>query len=235
MTSLYQILRDVLTWSWDHKRAAGEILLGVMLLFLGWRYNVDQAALKKKADDASGLAAGIGLELKITQNQLEIAKREADGSISHKDIYVPPEGYVLVDQKEKDALQKQVDDLTAKLNAAIKNGDSKEADNIKTEIGKIDPGIAIKVKDHGFTFNPGFGLDWADRGVKIRVDFKWAYYNRYGLIFGGGPNGIGPGLTRHIDDIIWGHPKNVEVFGQWNALKPYTGTANYTFGLRSNF
>lgn len=230
-----EMLKNAATWSWGNKRAAIEIAMVVALVFLGWRYNSDKALLHKQLEESQGLAAGIGLQLKITQNQLEITKRDAQGKITYRNVYVAPEGSVIVDQKEQSALLTQLDDLAAKLKAATAAGNTKEENAIQKQIDQIDPGLAVKVVDHGFTFKPGYGLDWANQGIKPRLDFKWYYLKRYGAIAGGGPNGMGPGVSRHVDDIIWGHPQNVEVFVQYNVVSFYQGDAKWTVGVRSNF
>lgn len=226
---------NLIRWCWSHKRAAAELALAVALLILGWRYNSEKAAWQKQVSDANGLAAGIGLQLKITQNQLQIMRRDSSGTVTSKTVYLAPEGYVIIDQKQKDALEKKISDLTAQLNAAIASGDSKAISKINSQISQVDGGIAVTVVDHGFTFKPGYGLDWSNQGVKPRLDFKYYYYRRYGLIAGGGPNGLGPGISRHLDDIIWGNPQNVEAFLQYNAIRFYGGSANVTVGVRSNF
>jgi hypothetical protein len=246
MGTALELLLDGLQWAWEHnanifqwiwanKRAVGEGVLVLSLVLLGWRYNSDRAQLHKQIEEAQGLAAGIGLQLKITQNQLEITRRDSTGKVTYRNIYVAPEGYVMVDQKEQSALQQQLGDLTDKLKAATKAGNTKEANGIQKQIDQINPGLAIKVVDHGWTFKPGYGADWANHGTKVRLDFKYFYWGRYGLIAGGGPNGFGPGVSRHIDDVIWGRPANVEVFAQFNALRFQSGTLQYTVGLRSNF
>ena len=235
LTLTLAVIARFIRWCWTHKRTAAESALCLAFLFLGWRYNSDGARLRRQAAEAQGLAAGVSLQLKMTQNQLEISRRDASGKIVYRNVYVPAEGGVTIDQKERAASQSRLDDLAARLKSALAAGNAGLAGSLRTQIDQVDPSLAIKIQDHGFTVKPGYGFDWALAGVRPRLDIKWAYYQRYGLLVGGGANGVGPGISRHLDDVIWGHPANVELFFQWNAVRFYPGYAAYSIGLRSNF
>lgn len=235
MLSFYQILKNIFVLAWGHKREAAEAILVFAFLILGWRYNVDKKKLQQDVSEAHGLAANLSQQITFKNNELETVKRDSNGKIVYRNVYVPPEGSVQIDQQKKDALQAQVDDLTARLKVAVSNGNTKDADKIQKEISNVDPGLAVTIVDHGWAMKPGYGLDWANQGIKPRLDFKWAYYKRYGLIFGGGENGVGPGISRHIDDLVPGNFSNLEVFTQWSAVRFYPNGSLWTIGARSNF
>jgi hypothetical protein len=235
LTMLAGAIRSSLEWSWGHKRTAAELAMAVVILIGGWRYNRLQAAAAATKAQQEGLAAGLREQIKLTNGQLEITRREVNGKIVYKRIYVPEEGSVVITQKEEDTMRKQLADLAAKLAAATAKGDTKAASEINTEIDKIGNDVDVKIVNKGITFRPGYGLDWSNHGIKPRLDFKAFYWNRYSMLVGGGENGVGPGISRHIDDIMWGHPQNVEIFAQWSAFTLNAGDSRYVVGLRSNF
>jgi hypothetical protein len=116
-------------------------------------------------------------------------------------------------KEERARLQKEIDRLLLKLN---------------------HPESEMVVKDFGFTFKPGFGAEWAGYGIQPRLDAKLAYYKRYSLIAGGSRNGLDVGVSRHLDDILWGSPNNIEAFIVWKFIRMY-GAQAIALGIRANF
>jgi hypothetical protein len=183
-----------------------------------------------------GLESDLKQKITIANNQIEILTRE-NGEVKRKKIYVPPEGSVVIKKKDIEARDKAL----AELYAALKDT-SLDRDAIKRRIeellkNKTEEGDEeIVVKDKGFTFRPGYGLDFANSGIKPRLDFKFAYWQRWSTIFGGSPNGVGPGISRHVDDIIWSKLTNVEIFAGYNFITFDGRQGKYgVIGIRSNF
>lgn len=47
-----------------------------------------------------------------------------------------------------------------------------------------DGTVEVKVKTHGLTFQPGFGIGVGADDFRAAIDFKWAYWNRLGAYAG---------------------------------------------------
>lgn len=236
VTSIYQIAKDLVSLAWGHKRVALEAGLIAMLLLLGWRHDSDRKKLEQDAAQAHGLAADLSQQITIKNNELQILKRNAAGETIYTQVYVPPEGYVTISEKEKLSMQKQLADLGAQLKDALASGNLGAVNDIRKKINDLGSATIVDVHDHGFTLKPGFGMDWANEGLKPRLDFKWYFWRRYGLIFGGSANGVGPGISRHLDDLLPGRPNNLEIFAGYNVItfngyRPRTSV----IGLRIGF
>ncbi len=227
-------MTNALIWALTHKRAVAEAFLVATIVAGGWMYNRQQRIMADEKAKAEGLAADLREKITFAHNELERISRDAEGKVIVKRVYVPPEGSVVVTQKEQAALQAKMAELADKLAKALAKGDQREADRLRDEMGHAGD-VDVVVKDKGFTLKPGFGFDWANHGLKPRVDLKWAYWGRYSLLIGGSENGIGPDLSRHIDDIMWGHPQNVEIFIGYKILRFEPGSSTIAGGLRANF
>lgn len=219
MVSLYQILKDMAELAWHHKRSALEAVLVAALLFVGWRSDRAQSKLRQEKQVSDGLAAGLQQKLTISENQLEILRRDANGKVVYEKVYVPPEGYVVVSEKERTALQDKLNTLSQALKDALAKGDSTTADAIRKQIDKVGSDTVYEVHDHGFVFRPGARADYANgNGLGLGLDFKWYFWKRFGAVFGGSKNGIGPGISYHLDQLPVLHPKNLELFFNYNVI-----------------
>ena len=102
----------------------------------------------------------------------------------------------------------------------------------------VKPGddVVVIIKDKGFTVKPGFGIEYAGYGLSPRLDLKLAYYKRYSLLVGGGKDGLDVSASRHLDDILFWHPQNAELFLGYIFLPiGNDGRRLPVAGLRSNF
>ena len=92
----------------------------------------------------------------------------------------------------------------------------------------------VTIKDKGFCLRPGFGATLTSKGLTPRLDLKWAFWGRYSALGGVNRYGAGVGISRHLDDILWGHPQNIEFFLEYKPwlfsdVRPIMG------GIRTNF
>lgn len=85
----------------------------------------------------------------------------------------------------------------------------------------------VKIKDWGFTAKLGGGVVYSGK-LEPLLDLKWFYWRRYGLTLGATRQGIGIGITRHVDDVL--RFQNIEMicFASPNDNK-------FTIGVRFNF
>jgi len=234
MESLYQMAHDLTVWAYDNKRAAAEVILVIALLVVSYRFNAERQKLLADAAKSQGLAADLSEQLTLKNNELTTVKRDSEGKIVYKDVYVPPEGYVTISEKDRDQTQQKISALTDQLKAALAKGDSKDAQKIEGQISDANNSTIVTVHDHGFTVAPGFGLDWANNGTKIHADVKWYYWGRWGALLGGSANGVGPGISRHLDDVLPWHPRNLEYFVNYNFILNAPGRPIST-GFRVGF
>lgn len=233
--NLFAKVLDAVKWVHKNPRPAFEIALVVALVFVGWRYNRKAIELDKVKTESGQLADGLKLQIKIANGQIEILRKKLDGSTSSEHVYVPPEGYVVVQQKELALMRAKLNWLMELLK---KSATAEEKESLEEEIRKLreqlGSDVIITVKDKGFTVRPGFGIEWAGYGLSPRLDLKLAYYKRYSLLVGGGKDGVDVSASRHLDDIIFGRPQNLEIFAGWLFL-PMRGNRMPVLGLRSNF
>ena len=225
---------DLIEWIKSHLRLTIEILLIGALFISGWLYNKKSGELNKIKEESSGLANNLRQQIILKNNQLEILTRE-NGKVTYRNVYVPPEGYVVIKKEDQEALVKRYQELLKNLQTAgeeEKTAIKKELERLTKLINNPDQ---LVVKDKGFTFKPGMGVDWANHGTKLRLDFKWAYFKRYSALFGGSENGIGLGVSRHLDDVLWFHPNNLELLGAYNFFNFTSSAKTVVVGLRTNF
>jgi hypothetical protein len=216
-------------------RVSMEALLLVCLAILGWQYNRKAQQLREAQQVASGLAAGLSQQLTIANGQIEVLKKQKDGKTVYQRVFVPPEGSIVVKEKDWSDLQAQYQSLKDQLAKAVT---PEERQRLLDEISKLlaqmagQGTITTEIKDKGFCFKPGFGYEYS-AGFSPRLDIKFGFFKRYSALIGGGRGGADVSLSRHIDDIVWGKPQNVEVFAGYRIIR--IGGAYYVFGLRSNF
>ena len=229
---------DGIKWAFSHPRLALELALVVALLLVGWRYNKKQAELAKVQAEAGVLEDGLKLQISVVNGQLEVLRKKLDGTTSVEHVYVPPEGSVVIKQKELDTLKSKLQWL---MNALGNATTAEEREKLQDEIRKLREQLGntdtiVTVKDKGFTVKPGFGLEWAGYGISPRLDLKLYYYKRYSLLFGGGRDGLDVSVSRHLDDILFWHPQNVELFAGYLFLPIGHDVQRLpVVGLRSNF
>jgi hypothetical protein len=229
-------LFDLAAWALRNPRVALEVTLVALVAFYGWRYHKKAAQLDMAQVQAEGLEKDLKQKITIANNEIEILKRE-NGVTTVRRIYVPPEGSVVIRKKDQEAQQRKLAEILDSLKAASLDKDAL-ARRIQELMGhkEGDGAEEIIVKNKGLTFRPGFGMDYTGVGLQPRLDFKFAYWDRWGAIAGGSYNGIGLGVSRRLDDIIWRKMQNLEAFLGYNFItfdgrKGKSGVA----GLRVNF
>lgn len=232
MDSIFSVMR----WIVSRPRLALEASLVAALLFIGFRFNTAQSALAKANLDKGKLADGLRQEISVRDGQIDILKRENGKTISTH-IYVPPEGSVVIKQKDLQAIQDKQAELTGLLSKAVSPAEKKllqeEISRLNGQLAK--PDVQVTVKDNGLTFTPGFRLGYSGDGIKPGLDIKFAYWGRYSALFGGDTDGLDVSASRHLDDILYGHPRNVELYVGYKLLRFSDGSDRYTIGLRANF
>lgn len=97
-----------------------------------------------------------------------------------------------------------------------------------------NPDPILIVKTRGLCFRPGIGLEMGSKGLQGRLDAKWGYWGRYSGLVGGTKYGLGIGVSRHVDDVLWFKPRNTEVFVQYSILR-HLDWAPIAIGIRTNF
>lgn len=219
LLSVVDFLKKVFTWAVKYPRAAFEAVLVAIILLLGIRDSRQKQQLLTMVQKQQGLAANLSEQLTLTKNELEIARRTSSGQVVYKNVYVPPEGTVVISEEEQKAVQKKIDDLTAQLQAAAKSGNTTKENEIQNKIASETQNLNVSVIDHGWTLNPGIGLGYGGEGVKIHGDVKVYFFERYGLLLGGSADGVGPAVSRHLDDLMWGSPRNLEFYLQYRIFK----------------
>lgn len=244
LTSALELLKktiglvgDGLKWAINNARLALELLLVIALVIGGWMYNRQQEKLRQVQAETGQLEDGLKQQITIRNGQIEVLRRDND-KLSRNQTYVPPEGYIIIKQADLSQLSKDYQDLMDKLSHATTPEERKKLEaEIKALLAKLNSGsqgVTVVVKDKGFTLRPGIGIEGSSRGIEPRLDIKWAYYKRYSALLGGSRAGVDISVSRHLDDIIWGHPQNVELFGGYKIVPLYGGSW-YTAGLRLNF
>lgn len=93
---------------------------------------------------------------------------------------------------------------------------------------------SVVVKDKGFTLKPGFGGVYGSYGFSGVLDVKLAYFKRYSAGVNGNTHMAGVFISRHIDDIMWGRPANVEPFIGYALIKRLD-VSPLSIGIRANF
>jgi hypothetical protein len=234
-------LNDAAKWAYQHARLTLELVLVLILLFLSWRYNRKVEELDQANAEHGQLAQGLSQQITVANGQIEILKREK-GKVIVQKVFVPPEGSIVVKEadwvqlnidyimlqsqlasgnltpEQRKALEKQISELLAKIAALMKNGQ----------------GTTVTIKDKGLTLRPGFGAEWAGYGLSPRLDIKWAYFKRYSVLVGGGKDGLDISVSRHLDDLLWWHPMNVELFSGYRLFHT-SSSLPIVVGLRANF
>ena len=100
--------------------------------------------------------------------------------------------------------------------------------------GNPNPEPVVTVKTRGTCFKPGVGVEVGSKGLQAHLDAKVGFWDRYSALVGGSRYGIGVGVSRHLDDILFFKPKTVEFFGFYSLLRA-TDMSPFTVGLRTNF
>jgi hypothetical protein len=226
---------EAVHWAYANSRLTGELLLVLAVVFIGWRYNIQEEKLSQAMSEHGQLEDGLKQEIRMRDGQIEILKREGSKTTVER-VYVPPEGSVAIKIKDLADLQAKYKNLLLALSSATTIEDR---DKLQAEINRLlasinNPGTDIIIKDSGFTFKPGLGVEYAGVGLVPRLDAKLYYFKRYSLLMGGSRNGIDVSISRHLDDILWGNPTNLEVYLGYKFLRMY-GASMVAFGLRMNF
>ena len=219
MKSLRLILERLglaIKFAFANVRLTIELALIVALLVAGWMYNRKERELDRVNAEHATLAANLQAQITIRDNTIKILRRKPDGTVTSHQVYVPNEGGSIITHSTQPA-----------HGASIVN----PPPGNPVDVGN---GIIVFIKDKGFTIRPGFGFDFD--GIKLRpyLDVKLIYYKRYSATAGGSSGGLGVTVSRHLDDILFFHPQNVEFYLHYRVIRLGTG-AQGSFGLRSNF
>jgi hypothetical protein len=190
--------------------------MAAALLAAGWAYNHKERQLEAANARHAELAANLQAQITIRDNTIKILRRKPDGTTAAHQAFVPNEGGVTVTHSTQPAQGSPI---------------------IKPPAGTpVDAGsgLVVYIKDKGFTSRPGFGVDFD--GIKLRpyLDMKFIYYKRYSVAAGGSSGGLGVSVSRHLDDVLFFHPQNIELYLHYRVLR-IGNSSQGSFGLRSNF
>lgn len=235
MKDLLELLVSAFKWAMKRPRLAAEGLLVVSLVFAGWRYNMALEAIQSAKDEHAQLEEELGEKITLKDGQIEILRREG-GKVVVSRPYFPPEGSVIIKRKDLSRLRKRYSTLLAELKAAKTPEDRKR---LEDKLNKVEDDLnapaEVIVKARGFTHKLGWGVEVGRRGITPRLDLKWYYLNRWSTMVGGSKFGLGAGISRHIDDIMWTRPKHVEVFAEYKLLRFDEKDWKVIGGIRTNF
>ena len=228
-------LTDAMKWAFNNRRLVAEAVLIACLIFLGWQYNRKQEELSRVRLEKGQMEEGLKQEIRVRDGQLEVLRKEK-GKVTVERVYVPPEGSVFIKQKDLDELYKKYKELVVKLGQAMT---PEERERLQREIERLmgelkKPDTEIVIKDRGFTIKPGLGAEWSGIGIGPRLDLKLFYFKRYSALIGGGRGGVDVSASRHLDDILWGRPSNIEAFLGYKFLV-MPGYGPVVLGIRMNF
>lgn len=191
-------------------RLTEHLVLVVALLIAGvWyhRYNTEKLA-RVNADIASkGLAADTLARYTLHDRELLQQVRDAQGRTVIHTIYVPAEGSVTEVVTKPDVVSGVI----------IKPG--------ATTVVVNDWGLTSRFQ-YGLIIIPGskVSLNYEGDNVSLpavpTLNWKYFYWHRWSALVGINPIFVGPGISRHIDDITpkFLHFDNAELglFGGWN-------------------
>jgi hypothetical protein len=243
MTAMDDLIRKI-------ERGALILMIAVAAYYIH-RFDKERA-LKEAAQLASkGLPPDVLAQYTFQNNKLIELVKNAQGKTEVKTVYVPDEGKITVVTKERDEAIKKYQDLLEQLKNAKTPEQTKK---IEGELKAVSDGLN-KAPDitattwgltsrfgYGMVISPGHSLTFTSTDgnhfklpVSPELDWKWGYYNRYSGLLQANIFYVGPGVTRHIDDITprWMHVNNLE----WGLSGGLQWTGGYAIGtnLRSNW
>ena len=229
-------IKGAAQWAYNNARLFLELVLVAAILVTGWMYNRKTAELRQAELKAGQLADGLQSQIRLKDGQLEVLRRKADGTVSSETTYVPPEGYITIKETDLKDLRTRYEELLRKLATAT---DPDEIKRLKAEIDRIlgtlkNPTVTVEVKDKGFCLRPGIAMEYGGMGLQLRGDLKLAYWKRYSAEVGGSKYGLDISASRHLDDILWGKPQNLEAWFGYKFLRMNDGNA-VAGGLRLGF
>jgi hypothetical protein len=237
MARLIELAVTVFKWAAERPRLALEAFLVFALVGGGWAYNRQAKKLEEAKLQMDGLEANLSEKIKLKDNELIVLRREK-GKVKIIRKYVPPEGHVVIKKKDQEALLAEYNGLMKRL-LETEAGAEGEREKLRKELEEVIADLKqpseIEVKNKGFTLKPGFGLEAGRNGIRPRLDLKWGYWNRWSAIAGGSEYGLDVGISRHIDDYMWGRPKNAELYGAYKFLRFDQLDWQATGGIRVNF
>ena len=208
-------LAQGIKFAFANVRITLELLLVLALVLAGWAYNRKVAQLQAATAQFGQLSADLKHQITVKDNQIQILNRKPNGKVEVHTVYVPGEGTVTVVYSTQPAP------------GAIHN----PPPGHPIDLGD---GTIVYVKDKGTCFKPGFGFDYDGWKPRAYVDAKLFFYKRYGAGVGGSTGGLGIMASRHLDDVLFFHPENVELFFSYRVLRIGNGNT-CSIGLRSNF
>jgi len=193
-----------------------------------------------------------GILSKYIQENRRLVKlvRDTEGKTRVETIYVPDEGRVIVITKERDQAVAAYRELIEKIKKMTNAGEIEDAKRTLEELleeAKRPPKVIVKNRGftsrfgYGMIIGPGLGVSINTRSGKLNIpvlpvlDWKWGYWKRFSATVQINPRYIGPGITRHIDDIMPRklHMNNLEI-GISGGIE-FTGGKRADAYIRSNF
>ena len=230
---ILKFLTKNLTRLIKNPRLAVEILLIGGLLVGGFAYNRVKAKLANEVGSHEELAEGLQEEIRIRNGQTEILKKE-NGKVVYKNVYVPPEGSIIIQKKDHEALIVKYKELLKKLSIADASDQGEIQNQINDVIGQINSTETnVIIKNKGLCFALGFGYEYVF-SLEPRIDAKIAYWNRYGIVTGISSYGLGIGISRQLDDWLWFSPRNISIFMEHKPIT-FKHDKKWVIGIRSNF
>ena len=216
MLSFLQLIYPILTklglaisWLISKPRLLFEIVLVAALLVAGFLYRKQEVALAEAQVQYGKLAANLQQQITIKNNEIQVLKR-IKGKVELQTVYVPGEGHIIIQQS------------TPTVHYVYGSSYTVPGD------------ITVIVKTKGWCFRPGMGLGYGPKGFQGLLDAKFGYYSRYSSLATVTKSSIGVSISRHIDDIMFFKPENVEVFATYNLIKQQEASS-FLVGIRSNF
>ncbi len=198
-----------------------------------------------------GLPKGVLAKYVIRNRELTKMVKDAEGKTRVVKIYIPDEGKVTVITKERDQAIEEYKEVLERLKTMTDEEEIRKAKKtLDGLIGDVNKPPEVIVKNKGFTSRFGYGMTIGldsstevdlgnDRKLDLPImpmlDWKFVYWKRWSATVGVTPRDIGPGITRHIDDIT---PRKLNMKNLELGIRPaieFTGGRRLDVILRNNF
>lgn len=240
-TAIWEAIKGIWNWMWNHKNTAGYIILAIIIAFLTWRNNTLTHKNTQLTEERGQLPDNIEFIADLKGNNFKVTYRDSKNNVVVKEYYVPREGGV---KFTKYIDLKQYDAKSGFNGQSINPTQNNPTTIIEKFLNPFKPtggdDAPVKVDWYGLTFRPGIAVlyDGHANGnnVNAALDIKLVYVNRYSIGLGSTVEYPYVWASRHIDDLIpFIRVDNLEVMGGYGRTYSDFGHGVLLIGGRTNF
>jgi len=245
---VWAILTGVFGWMWNHKEAAGFIILAIIIAFLTWQNNQLNLKNSQMKAERDKLPDNISFITTLKDTSFRVEYRDSKNNTVVKDFYVPREGSItftkyidLTKYDAKSGFQAQAlnpPTITNPIQQAISN-----IPFIGHFFGPPSPSNkpcidCIVIQPYGVTLHPGISGTYVGGAnpFQVGLDFKLLYFYRWSSGLGSTTEFPYVFVSRHVDDLVpFFKVDNLEIMVDYG--KPYSNFGNSVVGVgaRTNF